>query len=467
MTVAVRMARRCAAWQRDCLRHLQHVADYVVVERADDRATLAADIVVDLTGKIDRTLPAGTRWYFAFGAAADPTMAFSTEIASGGVLDVTLLESGDRGERTLRSGTFGLLATHGRTLKALLDECARWPALEIERLKRSAKGAGESSAFSTPRALSNRRPNALARTGVAFQFARRILERVVARTFVVEEWNVGIVRAAPEDFLNAAFRPQARWLDAPAHESLADPFVLKTEPDCVTLLCERWRSDGGRGRIARVALTPSAALIDEEFREEHHVSYPYVVRENGAVYCIPERHEAGELALYRIDDGWHREGSLLSIAAVDATPVRHEGRWWIFTSDESRLSRANLFAFHADRLAGPWIPHARNPIKTDVRSARSAGMPFIWHGGLIRPAQDCSRTYGGAIVFNRIDRLDLHEFEESTIARFDPRQLDRYRDACHTLSFCADTCAIDGRRDRIDVILPAKRIFRRVVGRAR
>ena len=40
-------------------------------------------------------------------------------------------------------------------------------------------------------------------------------------------------------------------------------------------------------------------------------------------------------------------------------------------------------------------------VKTDVRSARPAGTPFVYQGELYRPAQDCSRTYGGSIVIHR------------------------------------------------------------------
>ena len=30
-----------------------------------------------------------------------------------------------------------------------------------------------------------------------------------------------------------------------------------------------------------------------------HTSYPYVVIDDGAIYCVPETHQAREIALYR------------------------------------------------------------------------------------------------------------------------------------------------------------------------
>jgi hypothetical protein len=38
----------------------------------------------------------------------------------------------------------------------------------------------------------------------------------------------------------------------------------------------------------------------------------------------------------------------------------------------------------------------------------------------IRPAQDCSRRYGGATVLRRIDRLDERGLLETTIRRIEP-----------------------------------------------
>jgi hypothetical protein len=52
---------------------------------------------------------------------------------------------------------------------------------------------------------------------------------------------------------------------------------------------------------------------------------------------------------------------------------------------------------HADTITGPWIPHARWPVKIDIRGARPAGMMFNLDGRLFRPAQDCAETYGAGI----------------------------------------------------------------------
>jgi hypothetical protein len=58
-------------------------------------------------------------------------------------------------------------------------------------------------------------------------------------------------------------------------------------------------------------------------------------------------------------------------------------------------------------------------VKTDVRSSRPAGNFFHSNGRLIRPSQDGSKGYGGAIRFSEVVRLSETEFEEKEIGRLE------------------------------------------------
>src|SRR5207248_4490803 len=96
--------------------------------------------------------------------------------------------------------------------------------------------------------------------------------------------------------------------------------------------------------------------------------------------------------------------------------------FWLFgmIPVEGTLDWDELHLFFADTLSGPWIPHSRNPIVSDVRSARPAGRLF-WDGSaLIRPSQDCSVRYGYALKFNRIDVLSETEYRETGVGEIRP-----------------------------------------------
>jgi hypothetical protein len=128
--------------------------------------------------------------------------------------------------------------------------------------------------------------------------------------------------------------------------------------------------------------------------------------------------------------------------------LRFNGKWWLFcTSGKGPRSgdQSHLYIWHAPDLFGPWTPHGVNPVKIDVRSARPAG-PFFEHDGqLYRPAQDCSRTYGGALRINRVEKLTELEFEETVVGRIRP-PTGAYSRGIHTLSSAGEWCIVDAKR---------------------
>ena len=104
---------------------------------------------------------------------------------------------------------------------------------------------------------------------------------------------------------------------------------------------------------------------------------------------------------------------------ADATPILHEGVWWIFASlnDDGGSSWDQLALYHAPDLLGPWTPHHANPVLIDAGAARPAGA--MWHDGrtLMRVAQDCRDGYGRGLAICRVDRLDEDGFAQTVVAR--------------------------------------------------
>jgi hypothetical protein len=158
----------------------------------------------------------------------------------------------------------------------------------------------------------------------------------------------------------------------------------------------------------------------------------------------------GRVQLFRADpfpDRWRADRILLqSFAGTDATLCHHDGRWWMFAGDHHDQDETKLFIFHAMDFFGPWAPHALNPVKSDLRSARSAGPLFEHEGALYRPAQDCSRAYGGAIALNRIRVLSPTEFVEETVRVLAPDPQGPYPDGLHTLTGIGNVTLVDGKR---------------------
>jgi hypothetical protein len=274
-----------------------------------------------------------------------------------------------------------------------------------------------------------------------------------ARLFRHPQWNIGILREPIESVLaNGVFTDEhIEWFPLDGRKDfLSDPFPVVRD-GVVTILCERFPYDVGRGVIA------SVVYADGRFRgaeaaisRAEHMSYPCVIEWGGDIYCVPETHAAREVALYRaveFPSRWEKVAVLIAnFAGVDPTVLFREGRWWLFCTERGATENTNLLLWHAADLLGPWEPHAANPVKVDIRSARPGGTLFVHDGALYRPAQDCSTRYGGALSIQRVLRLDSQGFAEETVSRITPPRDSRYPMGRHTLSRAGDVMIVDGHR---------------------
>lgn len=269
-----------------------------------------------------------------------------------------------------------------------------------------------------------------------------------------EQWAIGVVHAPIHTFLAQPGGYRVTWLPEPSRsEYVADPFGVRLGAVRL-ILAERFDQRTRLGQLCELgaegpgALEPPRPVLPLPV----HVSYPFLFEDEGRVYCIPEMFQSGGVHLFEVLDyplRWRYLATLLEgFPAVDPTLFRHGGRLWLLcTSGETGiLARGVLYAWWATTLTGPWIPHVRNPVKYDARSARPAGTPFEHGGRLFRPAQDCSETYGGAVTLNCITRLTPDEYEEETVAVVRPDPDGPYPAGLHTLAAFEDWTLIDGKR---------------------
>lgn len=218
-----------------------------------------------------------------------------------------------------------------------------------------------------------------------------------------------------------------RELPCPQGHFYADPMLHRHEGR-TWLLVEDF--DYRRGKGCLVALPwdadrppgPPQTVLDLDV----HLSYPFVFEWRGDTYLVPESANAQRVSLYRarrFPDRWELVCDLLQgNRAVDATLREHEGRWYLFAKicGAGGGTLDELFLFHADTPMGPFRPHPANPLISDVRRARPAGRLFQHAGRLIRPSQDCARSYGNALVFNQVLELSARHYREQMLGRLAP-----------------------------------------------
>jgi hypothetical protein len=292
-------------------------------------------------------------------------------------------------------------------------------------------------------------------------------------------WRPAIIRAAFEEIVAAGSVEgfDLCWLPPMgSFQFLADPFG--------------WWRDGKlhvfvetydyRVRVGAIEVLTYGADLDLIGRapvlsEPWHLSYPLIFEGEGETWMLPEAHRSNGLTLYRAVDfptRWEPAHRIaLDHVPVDATPLFHNGRWWLFYTSASREAdkMAALHIAFADRLAGPWTPHPMNPVRVDNASSRPGGTARVVDGVVTLPVQDCSATYGGAIRLLRFSVLNPDRVEIAIGERIEaPAGFAPYVEGLHTLAAAGDVTLIDVKRTElslhglsIEAVREVKKLMRR------
>lgn len=327
-----------------------------------------------------------------------------------------------------------------------------WPARAVGRLQ--DHGEVTTARPSTSTAPLHRRPTDAQAAAFLARQAGRFVAAQARGVLMADHWEVGVVDAPIHRFLDPAFEPEVRWLRLgdPAEAYAADPFVLPgAEP--ATVLYERFDRRRRTGEIWRAELDGSAPPRPAGLPVTAHASYPFTFAHDGRTFCLPQVATPGTPLFELDDDRWRHVVDLVPGETVlDPTVVHHEGRWWLFGTRPGPWSLTTLVLWHAPELGGPWVPHRRNPVKTDVRSARPAGTPFLHEGRLYRPAQDCADGYGAGVAICEITRLDEDDLDERVVRVLRPGTSWPRSAGLHTLSAAgAGRTLLDARGPVLDV----------------
>jgi hypothetical protein len=298
-----------------------------------------------------------------------------------------------------------------------------------------------------------------------------IIRQHLKRFFVYKYWNIGICSNAMEDIVEKSKNMKIKWLPNPDKGSFsADGFAISIDKKKY-ILWEKFERAKNKGEILYYEIEEDK-IIDSGLAISlpFHTAYPYLIEFQNEIFLLPETHENNEAALYRalhFPDTWVKACTLLTdVKAVDSTLFFYNNKWWLFCAHDDNYPDANLYIYYASDVFGPYMEHTSNPVKTDVRSSRPAGTPFVYNGTLLRPAQDCSRDYGSRIVLNKVNILTPTMFREEAAGFIEPDRSGPYPDGLHTISFSKDGfISVDGAVDKVELFQGAGTIVRKVIER--
>lgn len=276
-----------------------------------------------------------------------------------------------------------------------------------------------------------------------------------------------------------------RRQDAGSSWNIIDPKVINADPFLFvhngrlflfyeeTTLCH----PGGRlWMVSTDDLTIWTAPLQISNEDNLHFSFPYVFEDGGAVYMIPETGWVGEIRLYKATDSSLTHFEFDSVLMkrkqkqdriifdyADNVLYKKEGLYYLFTSILDK-DGYELQLFTSKHLRGPYLPHPASPLCHSLELGRNAGSLIEYDGKLYRPAQDCSKSYGGQVSIMEITTLTPEVYEEKLFARHIlPNTESFYEQGGHQLNYVdyngTIIMATDAKRDRA---FPVFRVFDKI-----
>ncbi len=279
----------------------------------------------------------------------------------------------------------------------------------------------------------------------------RIVRRAVEKATHIDQWSLAYRFSAEESWdgsLDGFFR-----LEPPRDRFWADPFPI-TVKDRHYIFFEELPFAAGRAHISVIEVRRDGTTSEPTrvLERDYHLSYPFLLEEDGELYMIPETGQNHTVEIYKCVDfptKWELERVLMrDVFCVDATIHKAADRWWMFANAAAPGGEINdeLHLFSSDRLMGEWKPHPGNPIKSDVRASRPAGRLFSQGGQLYRPGQICAPLYGSGITLHRVTQLTQEHYAEVEDRRIVPSNDSVL--GIHTINRAGDLSVTDAFKRR-------------------
>lgn len=204
--------------------------------------------------------------------------------------------------------------------------------------------------------------------------------------------------------------------------------------------------------------TPWQVVLHTPF----HLSYPHVFEQDGQIYMIPESYVAEEIALYKaiaFPAKWERVRAIKSnFVAVDSTLLPAGDDQWMLTL-RFKEGHEELMRYPFRNLKMVGNGHI---VSVDDSNRRPAGHAFYHDGKLLRPAQDCTESYGCALNFYEIQEISPDTYRETLLRKRMPTEIKSDLpvppEGIHTYNFTEQYEVLDLKGYETDYFYPVMRI---------
>lgn len=268
-----------------------------------------------------------------------------------------------------------------------------------------------------------------------------------------------------EWFVAFKFKGDRQYMlaDAPNNQWCADPFVFEANGDHF-IFVEQYLNTQGKGCIGYFKFENGVPVNKGVIIENsYHMSYPDVFECCGQYYMIPESSANSSVDLYVADhfpDKWRKVKSLITGEKyVDSTVYQDGDNYYLISYSMIGGYEVHVFALYMETKELTLL--SKKKYKNNV--ARPGGRLFVEDGKLMRPAQDCSRKYGEALIIYQVDAINRNgEFVEHEVRRIESGTLHLENDPerIHQLSNDGTYEVVDVYKEKLDLLHVPKILIR-------
>ena len=251
--------------------------------------------------------------------------------------------------------------------------------------------------------------------------------------------------------------------NAPPNQWCADPFVYEADGEHY-IFVEQYVNEKEKGCIGFFHFENGVPVNKGILIENsYHMSYPDVFEYDGKYFMIPESSANSTVDLYIADqfpDKWRKVNSLITGSKyVDSTVYRARDQFYLISYTMIDGYEVHVFALDMDEQKVELIAKKRY----EKNVARPGGRLFLEEGKLMRPAQDCSRKYGEALIIYQIDDINKNgEFIEHEVRRVESGMLhvENNPERVHQLTNDGLYEVVDVYKERLDLLHVPRIILR-------
>lgn len=262
-----------------------------------------------------------------------------------------------------------------------------------------------------------------------------------------QNWNIGFTTTTPQELVKQKQLGRVEWLKHPYKDRFfADPFIFSANDKEIVVFVEELKFGKPVGRLAELIVDAKSKRLIRKYtllELDTHLSYPAIIRQGNDVLVCPENGASGKLSLYKYNSKTHKLefiSVILEESLADATIQQVGDNFYMFATKVPN-TQGDLFLYQSTRFDGDY--QEVGLISNGRENARPAGDLFEVEGVLYRPAQNCSKGYGGATEVMQVTKCEDGCFEEKHLFSLSPTSF-RYNLGLHTLNFHENIGVIDG-----------------------